>query len=100
MQKLSAAFGCSRGFVLLLDHSYVSEILNLIIYLGVFVIWSKPISQFTSLYPQRLMIFCTSFAGKDMNERKLMDLANGVEYVPTYEDRDGDWMLVGDVPWK
>lgn len=22
------------------------------------------------------------------------------EYVPTYEDKDGDWMLVGDVPWK
>ncbi|KAK9923273.1 hypothetical protein M0R45_031701 [Rubus argutus] len=36
----------------------------------------------------------------DMNERKLLDLANGVEYVLTYEDRDGDWMLVGDVPWK
>ncbi|KAL6285797.1 hypothetical protein ACE6H2_010187 [Prunus campanulata] len=28
-----------------------------------------------------------------LNERKLMDPANGVEYVPTYEDRDGDWML-------
>jgi auxin-responsive protein IAA len=25
---------------------------------------------------------------------------NGTEYVPTYEDKDGDWMLVGDVPWK
>ncbi|KAL2942518.1 Auxin-induced protein 22D [Bienertia sinuspersici] len=24
---------------------------------------------------------------------------NGTEYVPTYEDKDGDWMLVGDVPW-
>lgn len=22
------------------------------------------------------------------------------EYTVTYEDRDGDWMLVGDVPWK
>ncbi|XP_052199961.1 auxin-responsive protein IAA1-like [Diospyros lotus] len=22
------------------------------------------------------------------------------QMVPTYEDRDGDWMLVGDVPWK
>ncbi|KAG9459363.1 hypothetical protein H6P81_003871 [Aristolochia fimbriata] len=22
------------------------------------------------------------------------------EYVPTYEDKDGDWMLIGDVPWK
>ncbi|XP_043697920.1 auxin-induced protein 22B-like [Telopea speciosissima] len=24
---------------------------------------------------------------------------NDSEYVPTYEDKDGDWMLVGDVPW-
>ncbi|KAL0718931.1 hypothetical protein Bca4012_068254 [Brassica carinata] len=23
----------------------------------------------------------------------------GSEVVPTYEDKDGDWMLVGDVPW-
>ncbi|KAF7843307.1 auxin-induced protein 22A [Senna tora] len=22
------------------------------------------------------------------------------EHVPIYEDRDGDWMLVGDVPWE
>ncbi|XP_073026462.1 auxin-responsive protein IAA14-like [Primulina eburnea] len=34
-----------------------------------------------------------------MNERKLMDLLNSSEYVPTYEDKDGDWMVVGDVPW-
>lgn len=33
-------------------------------------------------------------------ERKIIDLTNGVEYLPTYEDKDGDWMLVGDVPWK
>ncbi|KAJ0078774.1 hypothetical protein Patl1_23295 [Pistacia atlantica] len=25
---------------------------------------------------------------------------NGSEHVPTYEDKDGDWMLVGDVPWE
>ncbi|KAG6511120.1 auxin-responsive protein IAA30-like [Zingiber officinale] len=25
---------------------------------------------------------------------------NGSEYVTTYEDKDGDWMLVGDVPWE
>lgn len=31
---------------------------------------------------------------------KIMDPANGTEYVPTYEDRDGDWMMIGDVPWK
>ncbi|KAG2722174.1 hypothetical protein I3843_02G101600 [Carya illinoinensis] len=35
-----------------------------------------------------------------MNESKLMDLLNSSEYVPTYEDKDGDWMLVGDVPWQ
>lgn len=35
-----------------------------------------------------------------LNEKKLVDTANGTEYVATYEDKDGDWMLVGDVPWK
>ncbi|KAL3623912.1 Auxin-responsive protein iaa16 [Castilleja foliolosa] len=35
-----------------------------------------------------------------MNERKLMDLLNSSDYVATYEDKDGDWMLVGDVPWE
>ncbi|XP_044975137.1 auxin-responsive protein IAA1-like isoform X2 [Hordeum vulgare subsp. vulgare] len=34
------------------------------------------------------------------DEKKLVDAVNGTEYVPTYEDKDGDWMLVGDVPWK
>ncbi|XP_021673347.2 auxin-induced protein AUX28 isoform X2 [Hevea brasiliensis] len=34
------------------------------------------------------------------NESKLIDLLNGTDYVPTYEDKDGDWMLVGDVPWE
>lgn len=40
------------------------------------------------------------FAGKYHTESKLVDPVNGTEYVPTYEDKDGDWMLVGDVPWK
>ena len=35
-----------------------------------------------------------------MNESKLVDLLSGSDYVPTYEDKDGDWMLVGDVPWE
>ncbi|KAJ1421356.1 PB1 domain [Sesbania bispinosa] len=39
--------------------------------------------------------------GKEMlNETKLKDLLHGSEYVLTYEDKDGDWMLVGDVPWE
>ncbi|CAN6993457.1 unnamed protein product [Brassica oleracea var. botrytis] len=29
-------------------------------------------------------------------ETKLKDLLNGKDYVLTYEDKDGDWMLVGD----
>ncbi|KAH0908970.1 hypothetical protein HID58_032291 [Brassica napus] len=40
-------------------------------------------------------------AGKDMlRETKLKDFLNGKDYVLTYEDKDGDWMLVGDVPWE
>ncbi|KAL6564423.1 Auxin-induced protein aux28 [Orobanche minor] len=42
---------------------------------------------------------CDSQRMDFMNESKLMDLLTGSDYVPTYEDKDGDWMLVGDVPW-
>ncbi|KAF8377427.1 hypothetical protein HHK36_030804 [Tetracentron sinense] len=39
--------------------------------------------------------------GKEiLSESKLRDLLHGSEYVLTYEDKDGDWMLVGDVPWE
>ncbi|MCL7047403.1 hypothetical protein MKW94_020172 [Papaver nudicaule] len=44
---------------------------------------------------------CETQGMKDfMNESKLMDLLNRSEYVRTYEDKDGDCMLVGDVPWR
>jgi len=43
---------------------------------------------------------CGSQGMNGMNESKLVDLLNGSEYVLTYEDKDGDWMLVGDVPWE
>ncbi|XP_022730959.1 auxin-responsive protein IAA1-like isoform X2 [Durio zibethinus] len=43
---------------------------------------------------------CFTIRNSNMEESKLMDVAKGMEYVPTYEDKDGDWMLVGDVPWK
>lgn len=33
------------------------------------------------------------------NEVKLLRLLNSTEFVLTYEDKEGDWMLVGDVPW-
>ncbi|RWV93750.1 hypothetical protein GW17_00043768 [Ensete ventricosum] len=50
----------------------------------------------------RIMVwFCwPTVAGYYPDERRLVDPVNGTEYVPTYEDKDGDWMLVGDVPWK
>ncbi|KAI7754624.1 hypothetical protein M8C21_014146 [Ambrosia artemisiifolia] len=35
----------------------------------------------------------------NLSESKLRDLLHGSGYVLTYEDKDGDWMLVGDVPW-
>ncbi|CAL0333558.1 unnamed protein product [Lupinus luteus] len=34
-----------------------------------------------------------------MGEYSERDGYKGSEYAPTYEDKDGDWMLVGDVPW-
>ncbi|CAA2965629.1 auxin-responsive IAA27-like [Olea europaea subsp. europaea] len=35
-----------------------------------------------------------------LRENCLKNLLHGSEYVLTYEDKDGDWMLVGDVPWE
>uniref|UniRef100_A0A453LRX7 Auxin-responsive protein n=1 Tax=Aegilops tauschii subsp. strangulata TaxID=200361 RepID=A0A453LRX7_AEGTS len=34
------------------------------------------------------------------NEGKMVEAVNGSDVVTTYEDKDGDWMLVGDVPWE
>lgn len=34
-----------------------------------------------------------------LSDRHWADLLSGSDYVLTYEDKDGDWMLVGDVPW-
>ncbi|KAL2929106.1 Auxin-responsive protein IAA27 [Bienertia sinuspersici] len=36
----------------------------------------------------------------DFSKGRLMDNLCHSEYVLTYEDKDGDWMLVGDVPWN
>ncbi|KAK9053184.1 hypothetical protein SSX86_029816 [Deinandra increscens subsp. villosa] len=37
---------------------------------------------------------------ENLSENKLRDLLHGSGYVLAYEDKDGDWMLVGDVPWE
>jgi len=34
------------------------------------------------------------------NDGKMVEAVNGSDVVTTYEDKDGDWMLVGDVPWE
>ncbi|KAH9607322.1 hypothetical protein KSS87_001641 [Heliosperma pusillum] len=36
----------------------------------------------------------------DVREGHSTEYLRTSEYVLTYEDKDGDWMLVGDVPWK
>ncbi|KAI4339780.1 hypothetical protein MLD38_024685 [Melastoma candidum] len=39
-------------------------------------------------------------SGKEQKGDMSKDAADGTDYVLTYEDKDGDWMLVGDVPWE
>nr|GEW76181.1 auxin-responsive protein IAA8-like isoform X2 [Tanacetum cinerariifolium]GEX81699.1 auxin-responsive protein IAA8-like isoform X2 [Tanacetum cinerariifolium] len=38
--------------------------------------------------------------GNTQSETKLKNLLNGSEYVVSYLDKDGDSMLLGDVPWE
>ncbi|XP_020226935.1 auxin-induced protein 22E [Cajanus cajan] len=50
-------------------------------------------------YPELLMALQTLFKCT-FGEYSEREGYNGSEYAPTYEDKDGDWMLVGDVPWN
>ncbi|CAI9118020.1 OLC1v1019521C1 [Oldenlandia corymbosa var. corymbosa] len=38
--------------------------------------------------------------GKEQSRQTLNLLDESSEFVLTYEDKEGDWMLVGDVPWR
>ncbi|KAI4301170.1 hypothetical protein L6164_034476 [Bauhinia variegata] len=49
-------------------------------------------------YPELLMALESMFKCS-FGEYSEREGYNGSEYAPTYEDKDGDWMLVGDVPW-
>ncbi|XP_076961159.1 auxin-responsive protein IAA13-like [Bidens hawaiensis] len=40
----------------------------------------------------------TSIRGEKQQRSRLLDGSS--EFVLTYEDKEGDWMLVGDVPWR
>ncbi|CAB4285635.1 unnamed protein product [Prunus armeniaca] len=52
-------------------------------------------------YPELLKALEDMFKFKvgDYCEKEL-GYNNRSEFVPTYEDKDGDWMLLGDVPWE
>ncbi|KAK6912118.1 AUX/IAA domain [Dillenia turbinata] len=49
-------------------------------------------------YPELALAFEKLFDCHGIREA-LKDADNS-EYIPIYEDKDGDWMLVGDVPWE
>ncbi|GAA0163987.1 hypothetical protein LIER_19728 [Lithospermum erythrorhizon] len=44
-------------------------------------------------------IFISLGSGKDVLKKQSKLLDGSSEFVLTYEDKEGDWMLVGDVPW-
>ncbi|GFY97110.1 indole-3-acetic acid inducible 9 [Actinidia rufa] len=46
------------------------------------------------------MFSCFTIGTETPSESKFMDILHGSEYVLTYEDKDGDWMLVGECPWS
>ncbi|TKY53807.1 Auxin-induced protein 22B [Spatholobus suberectus] len=50
-------------------------------------------------YPELLKALETMFK-LTIGEYSEREGYKGSEYAPTYEDKDGDWMLVGDVPWE
>lgn len=46
-----------------------------------------------------LIIYLGSGGEKEQVTKPSKLLDGSSEFVLTYEDKDGDWMLVGDVPW-
>ncbi|ONM09069.1 Aux/IAA-transcription factor4 [Zea mays] len=61
----------------------------------------KMYNSYTELSVALKKMFSTfTTSGNNMNEGKLVDPVSGADVVTTYEDKDGDWMLVGDVPWE
>ncbi|KAI5068430.1 hypothetical protein GOP47_0016775 [Adiantum capillus-veneris] len=50
-------------------------------------------------YESLLSALQDMFQGFVCDDNAKLDLLQGKNYVLTHEDKDGDWMLVGDVPW-
>lgn len=45
--------------------------------------------------------YCGSRSGNmDVTSSRKRDFLRGTDYVLIYEDHEGDFMLVGDVPWQ
>ncbi|GMI88590.1 indole-3-acetic acid inducible 14, SOLITARY ROOT [Hibiscus trionum] len=57
-------------------------------------------SDYHRLFKDLEQLFNCSIIGANGEESKVMEWVKRMEYVTTYEDKDSDWMLVGDVPWK
>ncbi|ONH93440.1 hypothetical protein PRUPE_8G232400 [Prunus persica] len=52
-------------------------------------------------YPELLKALENMFNLSNIgNYSETQGYINGSDFAPTYEDKDGDWMLVGDVPWN
>ncbi|KAM1216303.1 hypothetical protein ACFX2J_012604 [Malus domestica] len=96
-KKASGGGGCTAAFVkVCMDGAPYLRKVDLKMY--------KSYQELSNALAKMFSSFTTGYYGTQgmidfMNESKLMDLLNSSEYVPTYEDKDGDWMLVGDVPW-
>lgn len=63
--------------------------------------------ELSSALEKMFSCFITGQYGSDvpasrdgLSKSQSTDHLHSSEYVLTYEDKDGDWMLVGDVPWK
>ncbi|XP_030528427.1 auxin-responsive protein IAA9-like isoform X2 [Rhodamnia argentea] len=57
--------------------------------------------ELSSALEKMFSCFTIGALGREMlSESNLKDLLGGAEHVLTYEDKDADWMLVGDVPWE
>lgn len=53
------------------------------------------------IYPYANLLLVYKISGGEKRQvTKPSKLLDGLsEFVLTYEDKEGDWMLVGDVPW-
>ncbi|KAL2932485.1 Auxin-induced protein AUX22 [Bienertia sinuspersici] len=49
-------------------------------------------------YPELIAAVETLFGCSGIKEA--LEDADNSEYIPIYEDKDGDWLLAGDVPWN